>query len=56
MNRRLTLKRDVLRELTDADLGLVGGGAPEPTKIPDTLYSCYDWVSCHIGECLVSGR
>lgn len=42
--RRLTLKRDVLQELTSNDLAAVAGGTrPE---IRDTLYSCLHYISC----------
>ena len=47
MTRKLTLKRDVLQELSSDDLNLVVGGTR------DTLFSCYTFVSCNILECLV---
>ncbi len=47
MNRKLSLKRDVLQELTSAELtGVVAG-----TK--DTMYSCMTFISCYITDCLL---
>lgn len=47
MTRKLALKKDVLQELTTDDLrGVVAG-----TR--DTLYSCLDFVSCDIVNCLL---
>lgn len=45
-NRTLSLKRDVLQELTTDELEVVNGGTRE------TLYSCYTYVSCGVLECL----
>ena len=45
--RRLSLKRKVLQELSDYELGLVAGAAgPETTEIIDTMYSCLHYISC----------
>lgn len=47
MTRTLSLKKDVLQELTTDELrGVVAG-----TR--DTLYSCMDFVSCDIVNCLL---
>lgn len=52
--RRLTLKREVLQELSNADLVMIGGGAPpEITKVAETMYSCLAYISCHILQCIV---
>ena len=48
MPRKLSLKRDVLQELTPQELGVVVGGTR------DTLYSCMAYVSCDIVNCLLS--
>jgi hypothetical protein len=45
--RTLTLKRDVLTELSADELTGVVAGTLE------TAYSCLDYVSCHIVDCLV---
>jgi len=47
-NRKLSLKRDVLNELTTDELtGVVGG-----TK--ETMYSCMTYVSCYILDCVAT--
>ena len=46
MARTLILKRDVLRELSNDELSGVVAGTRE------TMYSCLDYVSCHIVDCL----
>ena len=46
MKRTLTLKRDVLQELTAAELGSVAGG--------NTAYSCLDYISCFIHQCVLT--
>lgn len=48
MPRKLSLKRDVLQELSSEELGDVVGGTRE------TLYSCYAYISCDIVNCLLS--
>lgn len=45
-NRSLSLKRDVLQELTTDELAGVTGGTRE------TLYSCLAFISCGVVECL----
>ena len=53
MARKLTLKRDVLQELSTADLDqVVGGGTTGCVGGTDTMYSCYTYISCHIIACL----
>jgi hypothetical protein len=47
MTRRLSLRRDVLQELTVSDLAAVDGGARQ------TMYSCLDYVSCYALQCVV---
>jgi uncharacterized MAPEG superfamily protein len=47
--RTLTLQREVLQELTAADLEVVAGG----TKVQQTLYSCMAFISCAIPFCLL---
>lgn len=44
MTRRLSLKKDVLQELTTAELGSVAGGATE--------FSCLDYISCFPWQCV----
>lgn len=48
--RRLTLKREVLRELSSSDLAAVAGAAPpdvtELTEVAQTMYSCLHYISC----------
>ena len=45
--RRLSLKREVLQELADADLVAVGGAAgPATAEANQTAYSCLHYVSC----------
>lgn len=52
--RRLSLKREVLQELTPADLtAIVGAAPPELTKIAETMYSCLAYISCNILACIV---
>lgn len=48
MTRKLSLKRDVLQELTTGELTGVVGGTFE------TAYSCLDYVTCDIVRCYVS--
>jgi hypothetical protein len=48
MRRTLTLKRDVLQELTTADLNAVVGGLPTGV----TGISCLAYVSCWVADCL----
>ena len=48
MTRKLTLKRDVLQELSSDELsGVVAGTTKE------TMYSCMTYISCYITDCLV---
>jgi hypothetical protein len=49
MHRTLSLKREVLQELTPAELtGLAGAGTPtRPTGA-----SCLDYISCWALQCL----
>lgn len=55
--RTLSLKREVLQELSAADLQVVAGGtktvAQDTTKAAETLYSCLAFVSCAIPFCLL---
>ena len=44
-NRRLTLRREILVELEDADLLRVVGGEPE------TWRSCLTYMSCFPTDC-----
>lgn len=45
--RRLTLKREVLQELSASDLSAVAGAAPpDPTDYAQTMYSCLHYISC----------
>jgi hypothetical protein len=45
--RRLTLKREVLQQLSDADLSAIAGAAwPDTTKVAETAYSCLMYISC----------
>jgi len=46
MRRTLSLRREVLRELSDADLNVVAGGT-----VPQTWYSCLDFLSCNVLQC-----
>lgn len=46
--RRLSLKRDVLQELTPGELGVVAGGGTEA--------SCLDYISCWAWQCLFTLR
>ncbi|HEU0130094.1 MAG TPA: hypothetical protein VFQ85_03785 [Mycobacteriales bacterium] len=48
VRRTLSLKREVLQELTDGDLQVIGGAGPD-TK--ETLYSCLAFQSCRIVNC-----
>jgi len=47
--RTLSLKREVLQEITSSDLSLVGGAARSDTE---TMYSCLAYVSCDILRCV----
>jgi hypothetical protein len=57
MRRTLSLKREVLTELTAVDLAVVNGAAPPPlTTIvvtANTAYSCLDYISCNELACVV---
>jgi hypothetical protein len=48
--RRLTLKREVLQELSANDLSAVGGAAGPVTTtivgVGETMYSCLAYISC----------
>lgn len=46
--RRLSLKREVLQELSANDLVVVGGAAASVGRVcvADTLYSCMTFISC----------
>jgi len=47
--RRLTLKREVLQELSANDLSAVVGAGPATTTIVgvgETMYSCMMFISC----------
>jgi hypothetical protein len=46
--RTLSLKREVLQELSDADLHVVAGGT-----VPQTWYSCLDYLSCNVLGCVL---
>lgn len=54
MNRRLSLKREVLQELSPSDLGSVAGGGSVGKVcgytigvcLADTMYSCMTYISC----------
>jgi hypothetical protein len=48
--RTLSLKREVLAELSDADLQVVGGAANDTKQ---TLYSCLEFITCAIPFCLI---
>jgi hypothetical protein len=49
IRRTLSLKREVLQELADNDLQVVGAAG----TIPDTMYSCLAYVSCDLLRCVV---
>jgi hypothetical protein len=49
MNRKLSLKREVLAELSQEDLRNVGAG--RFTEV-SCLGSCYTFVSCNLGDCM----
>jgi hypothetical protein len=57
--RKLSLRREVLSELTDHDLRVVTGGAPPRTTDivtavdPQTWYSCMTFISCAVPFCLI---
>ena len=60
IRRTLSLKREVLRELTDADLTIVNGAAPpQTTTVTDVIrtgntdYSCLDYISCNQLACVI---
>ena len=57
VRRTLSLKREVLRELTDADLTAVNGAAPpDLTTIvttANTAFSCLAYISCNPLACVV---
>ena len=46
MPRKLSLKKDVLRELTTDELRGVNAGTR------DTMYSCMTFISCYVTDCL----
>jgi len=54
VRRTLSLKREVLQELSDADLTVVAGGQLPTTEIKQTLYSCMAFISCAIPFCLLA--
>jgi hypothetical protein len=45
--RSLVLRRDVLRSLTEDELGGIAAGTF------GTAYSCLDYVSCYLLDCLL---
>ena len=45
MTRKLSLKKDVLQELTTDELRGVAGGHP-------TWFSCLDYISCNPLDCV----
>lgn len=47
-SRKLSLKRDVLQDITPDELVSVAGGG--------TQFSCLDYISCGIVECLLTLR
>ncbi len=47
MPRKLSLKRDVLQELTPHELSGVAGG-----RDTNTCISCLDYISCWLADCL----
>lgn len=49
--RTLSLKREVLNELTAADLAVVAGAAGD--SVPQTWYSCLDYLSCNVLGCVL---
>ena len=49
--KKLSLKRDVLGDLTAAELRLLAAGRPT-----ELCYSAYDFVSCRVEQCLLSER
>lgn len=58
--RTLSLKREVLAELTAPDLAIVNGAAPpktttatEVTGVANTAYSCWAYISCNALACVV---
>jgi hypothetical protein len=51
--RSLALRREVLAELADVDLGGVAGGGG---TILNTCFSCLTYVSCNPVACLVPTR
>lgn len=53
-SRKLSLKREVLADLADADLhGLAGGTKTTTTVVRDTLYSCLHFESCKVPFCMI---
>ncbi len=48
MRRTLTLKREAVRELADAELGAVNGAQQQ------TQYSCLDYITCGGLQCYLS--
>jgi hypothetical protein len=54
LRRTLSLKREVLQELTAADLTAIAGAAPpQTTKLAETMYSCLAYISCNVLQCVV---
>lgn len=55
--RRLTLRREVLLELTQPQLAAVNGAAPPPVTtvvtIVNTDFSCLDYISCNPLACVI---
>lgn len=53
--RKLSLKREVLTDLSDAQLRDLAGGTKTTTTVnPDTIYSCMTFVSCAIPFCMIN--
>jgi hypothetical protein len=54
MIRRLSLKREVIGELTAADLAIVNAAAPRTIACTgQTEYSCLDYISCNELACVI---
>ena len=52
MNRKLSLRREVLAELDDSDLRSVAAGE----TVQDLSFSCLTYVSCGVIGCLLSNN
>lgn len=54
-HRKLSLKREVLTSLTDADLDAVAGAQPKTldgcTTTLNTCFSCLTYISCNPAAC-----